>query len=145
MSDLELNKEVCRAFLTAVGRRDIPAALAHVSDDVCWWVQGTWEGAGVYRGKEGVTALLMPLKQALATDLDISFGHLTAEEDRVACEMRAAATTADGRDYRMTYHFLLTIKHGKIQSGNEYLDTKSLWDVLLSKYSIKNQSSSIVE
>ncbi len=136
MSELERNKAVCKAFYHDLGRRDFAAALSHLTDDVVWWVQGEWEGAGFYRGKAAVERLLAPLKDAIATDIDFKFGHLTAEEDRVSCEITGAATTSDGTDYRMTYHFLFTIRDGKIREGHEYLDTKMLWDVLLSKYSL---------
>jgi ketosteroid isomerase-like protein len=136
VSELERNKAVCKAFYRDLGRRDFAAALSHLSDDVVWWVQGDWEGAGFYRGKAAVEGLLAPIKYAIATDIDFKFGHMTAEEDRVSFELTGAATTSDGSDYRMTYHFLFTIRDGKIHEGHEYLDTKKLWDVLLSKNSL---------
>jgi ketosteroid isomerase-like protein len=136
VSELERNKAVCKAFYHDLGRRDFAAALAHLADDVVWWVQGEWEGAGFYRGKAAVEGLLAPLKYAIATDIEFKFGHLTAEEDRVSCELTGSATTSDGGEYRMTYHFLFTIRDGKIREGHEYLDTKKLCDVLFSKNSL---------
>lgn len=143
MSNLESNKAVCKAFFTHLGKRDFAKALNYVADDIVWWVQGDWEGAGFYEGLEAVKALLAPLKDALATDVHFTFINFTAEDNRVACEMTGTARTMGGADYRMTYHFLLTIKDGKIHRGKEYLDTKHLWDVLLSKYSVDKLKSAM--
>ena len=127
MSTLDKNKSVCRAFLTHIGRRQFDDALALVHDNVVWWLQGDFARSGFREGKD---TLFTNLAQVLATDLELEFGHLTAEEDRVAVEMESRGKLANGKDYRNSYHYLFFVKDGKIRECHEYLDTKHLAEVM---------------
>jgi len=129
MTEQEANKEVCLKFFRHLASREFEDALACVADDIVWWVQGDTAGSGFRYGKD---SLFPNLKRQLRENLQISFGHLTAEEDRVALEMKSQAVLANGRAYANTYHFLLTLKNGLICNGKEYLDTKHLSEVMYS-------------
>ena len=48
---------------------------------------------------------------------------MTAEDDRVAVEATSFATMEDGRVYANSYHFLVTIRDGKVATVREYMDT----------------------
>jgi ketosteroid isomerase-like protein len=48
---------------------------------------------------------------------------MTAEGDRVAVEAKSFATMEDGRVYANSYHFLLTVRDGKVTTVREYMDT----------------------
>ena len=110
-----------------MGKREFDDALACVADDVVWWVQGDTKGSGFRYGKD---SLFPNLKAKLVADLEITFGFLTAEHDRVALEMKSSGTLSTGKVYANTYHFLLTLRDGLIISGKEYLDTKHLAEVM---------------
>jgi ketosteroid isomerase-like protein len=134
MTKLEANKELCRKFFTHIGKREFTHALTCVSDDVIWWVQGDTPASGYRHGKD---SLFSDLEGSLSSDLTISFGDLTAEDDRVALEMRSHATLTSGKSYANTYHFLLTIKDGLITQGREYLDTKHLCETIFASGNIR--------
>jgi uncharacterized protein len=55
---------------------------------------------------------------------------VTAEGDRVAVEAESHAKMKSGKLYQNKYHFLLTIRDGKIQGVKEYLDTAHADEVL---------------
>jgi ketosteroid isomerase-like protein len=126
MTDLSANKRVCIEFLNHLAKREFAESLDIVSDDIVWWVQGSWEIPTTYHGKAGVQILLDALDGALASDLTIELGALTAEEDRVAVEMKSTAALKSGKTYAMTYHYLFRVRDGLIVEGKEYLDTKHL-------------------
>jgi ketosteroid isomerase-like protein len=126
MTDLSANKQVCINFLNHLANREFAESLELVSDDIVWWVQGTWEIPTTYHGKAGVKFLLDALDNALASDLTVEFGALTAEDDRVAVEMKSTAAHKSGNTYAMTYHYLFRVRDGLIVAGKEYLDTKHL-------------------
>jgi ketosteroid isomerase-like protein len=58
--------------------------------------------------------------------MDVTFGAVTADENRVSVESRARARFSDGREYDNQVHFLLTLRDRRISSVKEYLDTEHL-------------------
>jgi ketosteroid isomerase-like protein len=132
MADLESNKALCRKFLGHMTRIEIPEALACVTDDVVWWVQGHWPNGNEHHGKKAVELLFDNVKHLLDGPLAIELGALTAEDDRVAVEMRSLAVFRNGKTYKNTYHYLFTIRDGLISHGKEYLDTKHLFETVFS-------------
>jgi hypothetical protein len=54
----------------------------------------------------------------------------TAEGERVAVEAESYARMSNGKIYQNKYHFLFTVRNGKIQAVKEYLDTMHANDVL---------------
>src|SRR3546814_1814187 len=55
--------------------------------------------------------------------LHITPTSMTAENDRVAVEATSFATMEDGRIYANSYHFLVTVRDGKVATVREYMDT----------------------
>lgn len=123
---LERNKDVCRQFLINIAALHLDKAQALLHPDVLWWVQGKWPGAGFHQGKLAVSILFDQIKSILASTMDIEFGMITAENNRVALEMRSRADIVGGREYKNTYHYLFVIKDDLILSAKEYLDTDHL-------------------
>jgi len=62
--------------------------------------------------------------------MEVSFGAITAEGDRVCVEARGSARFVDGRTYDNRAHFLITLREGRIVSIKEYLDTDHVARVL---------------
>ncbi len=56
---------------------------------------------------------------------EVTFGAITAEEDRVALEAEIRGKLPDGRLYTNTYHYLMFFRDGKILRVKEYLDTQA--------------------
>jgi limonene-1,2-epoxide hydrolase len=128
----EANKRLCKEFLAAVSELRVADAIDLLTDDIVWWVPGNIAVSGFHRGKPAVEALFEPLKTVLIDGLGIELGALTAEDDRVAVEMRSSALLSNGRKYENTYHYLFTIRDGRIASAKEYLDTQHVVETLLS-------------
>jgi ketosteroid isomerase-like protein len=131
MNDLSTNKQVCIDFLTHLAKGEFGASLDSIDDDVVWSVPGRWDVPIIYHGKANVKENLMDtLVDALAGDLVLELGALTAEEDRVAVEMQSWADLKNGKKYAMTYHYLFRVRDGLIVEAKEYLDTKHLAEVI---------------
>jgi ketosteroid isomerase-like protein len=130
MSNLEENKQICRDFLGYITNVDVPSAVDCVTDDIEWWVQGEWPNGNYHHGKPAFLALFDNLKDLLDGPLSVEFGAFTAEADRVAVEMRSLAQLRNGKTYKNTYHYLFTIRDGRIAKGREYLDTKHLFETI---------------
>ncbi|HVF61654.1 MAG TPA: nuclear transport factor 2 family protein [Thermoanaerobaculia bacterium] len=52
---------------------------------------------------------------------------LLAEGDKVAVEVEGHGTLRDGRRYDQEYHFVMTLRDGKIAAVREYLDTQQVY------------------
>lgn len=120
----EENKRKALEFLDASGRHDAPQLAALMAEDGTYWVQGVprlFRPAGekskaqICRYMESPSIFKGSFKQTI--------GHVTAENDRVAVEVMVQASTADGRGYENTYHYLFVFKDGLIRQVKEYLDT----------------------
>ena len=66
---------------------------------------------------------------ALEEGLERTVVGSIAEGDDVAVEVESSGELKNGRSYRQQYHFLITVRDGKIASVREYLDTHHAWDV----------------
>jgi ketosteroid isomerase-like protein len=54
---------------------------------------------------------------------------MIAEGDKVAVEAQGFAELLDGRVYDPHYHFLVTVRGGKIAEVLEYMDTQHAKDI----------------
>ncbi len=56
---------------------------------------------------------------------------MTIGDDRVAIEAEGHGVHASGRSYDQNYHFLLSLRDGKVAQMKEYFDTELAREVLL--------------
>jgi ketosteroid isomerase-like protein len=122
MSAEEANKELAARFLQLFSQGPAAAALAMTTDDFEYWVPGNIPLSGRHN-KTTVAQLLEGMAGAFKTPLEIEVLAYTAQDDRVAVEARSKATTATGKPFRNTYHFLFRFRDGKIAELREYMDT----------------------
>jgi len=59
--------------------------------------------------------------------LKMTVKSLIAEGDKVAVEVESWGELQNGRVYNNEYHFLMTIRDGKIHEVREYLDTQHVF------------------
>ncbi len=126
---LEDNKKLATELFARFNANDIAGALDTMTDDVTWWIAGKPEqqpAAGTY-DKEKVARLLNRMASQLKDGLRMTVKGLTAEDDRVAVEVDSYGELQNGRIYNQQYHFLLTIRDGKIGAIREYLDTQHVF------------------
>jgi len=123
MNNNDRNKQTVRQFLEVFSSGDVAATMAMMSDDATWWVAGTMPISGSY-DKAAFTTLLSGVASACKGGaIRIMPKVFTADEDRVAVEAESLAELNNGRRYNNHYHFLFTVRDGKIAGVKEYLDT----------------------
>jgi ketosteroid isomerase-like protein len=119
------NKQVIAEYFGSLGKGDYPAAIGRFADDITWWVLPASPMGGTYEGKDAVLGLfasgtgLYDASVPLAPTIE----GMVAEGDKVAVELVITGRSAKGKDYRNHYHFLFTIRDGKIKAVKEYVDT----------------------
>ena len=124
MSDTANNKAIVTRFFETFSRGDVPALLDAMADGSSWWVCGRLEGMSGRYDKESFGPLLEGVKAVYRGGaLRISPTAMTAEGDRVAVEADGYAELMDGRVYNPQYHFLVTLRDGKVLEVREYMDT----------------------
>ena len=122
MSDIAHNKKIAASFLEAIENGDIGAVDRLLADDGDFWVIGQHAIAGNKTKRE-----FLPLVQNMIDimgNMKFHVEHVVAEGDKVAVAARGEMCTKTGVPYNNTYHFLLCVRDGKIQSSREYFDTE---------------------
>jgi ketosteroid isomerase-like protein len=125
------NKQIAAELFARFTASDIDGVLALMVDDVTWRLPGKPElsrAAGVY-DKARLRGLFDRMIAALEDGLKMTVVGSIAEGDDVAVEVESFGELKNGRSYRQQYHFLITVRDGKIASVREYLDTHHAWDV----------------
>jgi ketosteroid isomerase-like protein len=127
----EHNKQVAVELFARFCASDIDGVLALMTDDATWRIPGKPElspVAGVYN-KERLGRLFNRMLAQLNNGLKMTVTGSIAEGDCVAVEVESSGDLRNGRRYRQQYHFLLSLRDGKIASVREYLDTHHAFDV----------------
>jgi uncharacterized protein len=119
---IEENKRVILGFFENMNAGKGDAVMGALADSATWWVQGNFPLSGT-KNKAEFGALVGDLGAKIDGALRVTPKGLTAEGDRVAVEAESYAKMKNGKTYQNTYHFLFTVRDGKIQSVKEYLDT----------------------
>ena len=130
MSDIEANKAIAREYFARIAAGDAQGTADLFTEDGVIWVLGNTQLPSETRGREAIAGLIGMLPQIFPeTGLKVVCDQFTAEDDRVAIIGHSEAMHASGKPYNNSYHFLLTIRDGKIVESREYLDTELVTDV----------------
>lgn len=124
-------KTVALEFLTALKDRDIERLEALLAEDYDYWLIGDLPYSGSLN-KTKFLELVNSLCRLMEGPLTIDVDDITAEEDRVSITAKGNMVAVNGSPYINHYHFLFTIKDGKILKLREYLDAQKVKDLLLS-------------
>jgi uncharacterized protein len=128
---LEENKIVAQRFLLALCAGDSDTLGSLMADDGTYWTVGSIAVSGTM-DKPAVMAKVARLPSDIPTGVKMTFGDITAEDDRVCVEARSFADVAPGKLYRNSYHFIFQIENRKIKLVKEYMDTEHLAKIFLS-------------
>ena len=131
MSDLENNKAVARRFFETLSTGDTDGLLAILADGYTCWTAGSLPFSGLHP-RAIIADMVTGVRGVFPDGLQFEIVTLTAEHDRVAAEATALGRHLSGQTYDQRYHFLFTIRDGKIESAKEYYDTMHANDVLCS-------------
>lgn len=114
------NKAVIERFFAAAGAGE--DVLDFLADDATWWVPGHWQLGGMYR-KDELGAVFAIALDLMDVKPRFTIHAITAEDDRVAVDCEGEGRFRDGTPYHNTYHFLFTLRDGRIVSVKEYMNT----------------------
>ena len=124
-TDTAANKALVASFFETFSTGNVPAIIDAMSDDGSWWVSGKLEGMSGSYTAAGLAPLLVGANAGYkAGALRITPTGMIAEGDKVAVEANGYAELLDGREYDCQYHFLITIRGGKVADVKEYMDTQ---------------------
>jgi ketosteroid isomerase-like protein/nitrite reductase/ring-hydroxylating ferredoxin subunit len=122
MSQEQNNKNIVARFLEEFSTGAVDTTMAMMTEDATWWVAGTMPISGTY-DRSAFTRLLSGVLDTCTGPIRITPKSFLAEGSRVAVEAESYTQTRSGRTYNNLYHFLFTIRDGKIAGVKEYLDT----------------------
>ncbi|TXC71296.1 nuclear transport factor 2 family protein [Sphingomonas ginsenosidivorax] len=118
------NKEVVQAYMDLFGRADIDGLLAMMTEDATWTIVGKPHlFAGVGEKSRGeIENIWRKLYAGIDGGLDMAVTGMIAEGDQVAVEVVSHAQLTNGTVYENAYHFLVTVRDGRIAAVKEYTD-----------------------
>jgi ketosteroid isomerase-like protein len=119
------NKAIVAQFFEIFSSGDVPALLEALADGGSWWVSGRLEGMSGRYDKASFGPLVEGTKAIYKSgSLSITPVSMICEGECVAVEATGFAELADGRTYSPHYHFLVTLRDGKVFEVREYMDTQ---------------------
>lgn len=120
------NKQIITNFFEALNRKDVPAAMEYVAENIDWWVIGRAKISG-HKDRRLVQLNLKMIFRSFRS-FAFTIHDITAEEDRVAVTAESKGQHSGGKEYNNHYHFLFVLKNGKIEKVKEYFDTEhAMW------------------
>jgi ketosteroid isomerase-like protein len=117
-------KAMAQELLEASAVHDGPKFEALLHPEATYWTLGKphlWRHVGE-KPRDAIVAY-MTAPSIFPDGVTVSFGAITAEDDRIAIEAATEGTLPDGRVYTNLYHYLMIFRDGLIWRVKEYLDT----------------------
>jgi ketosteroid isomerase-like protein len=114
---------VVEKFIAALGKGEGQVLGTLMTEDVAATCTGTSLVSGT-RSYSDLVTVAGVLKQLIRNGISFRILTMTAEEDRVSCEVEGTSTLINDVPYNNQYHFLFFIRNGKIYKLKEYIDTK---------------------
>jgi ketosteroid isomerase-like protein len=123
---IDANKQLATVFFGRFSANDVAGALDMLADDLTWWIAGkpgAQPASGVH-DKAWIARLFERMTGQIDGPMLMAVESLVAEGDKVAVAVKGHGKLRDGRLYENEYHFLITVRDGKICAVREYLDTQ---------------------
>jgi hypothetical protein len=128
MADTETSRAVALGMLTCMNEQDYERLWGeYLTDDSTWTLIA--KGTEPMRGRAicDFFAGGGSIFEAGAPTIEVT--GVTAEGERVAIEARGRGRLRNDRDYDNSYHFLVTVRDGRVSSVREYMDSQHVTDV----------------
>lgn len=124
--NIEQNIQTVKDFFAAISRGDKEGLLALVAEDIEWIIPGEdWPLAGTYRGHAGLADLLGTASTSIETSTEPR--EFVAQGDRVfVVGFASGKIKATNKTFEDDWIFAITVRHGKLTSIREYIDTQAL-------------------
>ena len=121
-NQLSDNKALVARFLNALSQMRLEEAAQMIHEDCMFYMPTVSIKPNNYTG-EGMLEFVANLKHIIPDGIRFEVVEMTAEQDRVATIVDGFSTTIDGQPYNNHYHFLHSIKNGKIFRQTEFFDS----------------------
>lgn len=122
---IEENKEVVLNWMVAFVWCNVDRMKELSSDNFMFYAPGELPVSGRYP-RDVFYGMIEGLAKAILHPITFKIGSVTAEQDRVCVEAESKAQLANGLKYNNWYHYLLTVRNGKVASVKEYADSLHL-------------------
>ena len=124
---IEMNVQIVKDFLAALGRRDKQGLLALVAEDIVWIIPGEdWPLAGTHRGHAGLEDLLRKANETVETSYPEP-PEFIAQGDRVlVIGVATGKIKATNKAFEDHWVFAITVRNSKLTKIREYVDTQAL-------------------
>lgn len=119
----EKNKEVAVTYLQALVDGDEALMDSILADDFVADDRNTAKIGG-RRSREEVLAFTAAVPSLFKERLRFEYESVTAEADRVICQVKGYSTLPDGQEYNNHYIFLFQVRNGKLHHMDGYYDSK---------------------
>lgn len=130
MGTLEQNKNVAREFIDAMAKQDVDRFCATLTRDAVIETIGSM-AVSARKNAAHVAKELGVLRRVFPDGMVLKIVTITAEDNRVLCELQGLNTTIDGKRYDNRYIFLFEFTGDKISEVREYQDTALVERVLM--------------
>lgn len=122
----ENSRKIALEYLIRVSSGEIDSALELVDENAKVWFPDKGN-----MNREELRDILKYAKSCFVDRISLVPYGITAEDERVAVEVKGDAALKSGAVYDNRYHFLFIVKNGLIVDLREYLDTipaqKAFW------------------
>lgn len=119
----EKNKELAVTYLKALVDGDESLMSSVLADDFVADDRNT-ANIGGRRSREEVLAFTAAVPSLFKERLRFEYESVTAEEDRVICQVKGYSRLPDGSDYNNQYIYLFHVRDGKLRHMDGYYDSK---------------------
>lgn len=127
---VEDNKRIVWSWFEALMSNDLERVRALVDPECVVFLAGDMPCCGRY-DLDGWLAAGSIAYQQMAGPMNLQFGEMTAEGDRVCLEMESTTPLVSGATYRNQYHFLFHLRAGKVVVVKVYWDTLHMYRSLV--------------
>jgi ketosteroid isomerase-like protein len=125
------NCQAIRSAFESWEQGDMRPFFGLVSADVRWTVIGSTPISGTYNGRSTfLEKAAGKLTARFAGPVTARIVDVRADGDKVFLQWEGSARTTDGRPYKQTYCWVLTMSDGEVVEVLAYLDTELVSAVL---------------
>jgi len=127
---IEDNKQVIRRYFDAVNKRDKAEILQLLTEDFVFQGMGRHPDWMRYRwDREAFADAPRDMSTKMKQPITMRLLGMIAEGDRVAVQAESDCQMLNGKIYDNAYHFVFTIRGGRIAEVLEYCCTYTVFDV----------------
>jgi len=115
--------QVVESALRAFNAADVEGFLAHIADDVRFWMNGNHLFSGAVEGKAAFLDLVGRVNAGLSQPIRLEVLNAIPAGEWAVLETQGTAVTTSGAPYQNRYCMLWRVSRGKVVELKEYNDS----------------------